>query len=124
MFRYKIRIEYDGRGFVGWQRQDNGFSVQQALEEAVEKFCGEKATLFGLLDATEATGVALTESFAMTPAASVAGWYFSHPDAHYFGVGRIGKDQVADYADRRGMPVHEAERWLAPNLAYDPEDDR
>ncbi len=84
----------------------------------------EKATLFGLLDATKATGVALTESFAMLPAASVAGWYFSHPDAHYFGVGRIGKDQVADYADRRGMPVREAERWLAPNLAYDPEDDR
>jgi len=84
----------------------------------------EKAILFELLDATKATGVALTESFAMTPAASVAGWYFSHPDAHYFGVGRIGRDQVADYADRGGVPVHEVERWLAPSLAYDPENDR
>ena len=84
----------------------------------------EKATLFELLDATKATDVVLTESFAMTPAASVSGWYFSHPDAHYFGVGRIGKDQVADYADRKGMSVHEVERWLAPSLAYDPEDDR
>ncbi|MFV2006833.1 MAG: methionine synthase, partial [Longimicrobiales bacterium] len=84
----------------------------------------EKATLFELLDATQATGVALTESFAMTPAASVSGWYFSHPDAHYFGVGRIGKDQVADYADRRGVPIQEAERWLAPSLSYDPEEDR
>ncbi|GMR12585.1 MAG: methionine synthase [Gemmatimonadota bacterium] len=83
----------------------------------------EKKSLFELLDATHATGVALTESFAMTPAASVAGWYFSHPNAHYFGVGRIGKDQVADYAHRKGVAVREAERWLAPSLAYDPEED-
>ncbi len=78
----------------------------------------EKATLFDLLDATAATGVALTESFAMTPASSVSGIYFAHPEAHYFGVGRIGRDQVADYAIRKGWDLSEAERWLAPILAY------
>ena len=55
----------------------------------------------------------------MTPAASVAGWYFSHPDAYYFGLGRVGRDQVVDYARRRGMDLGEAERWLSPNLAYE-----
>ena len=78
-----------------------------------------KRTIFELLDATGRAGIRLTESCAMTPAASVAGWYFAHPRAHYFGVGRIGRDQVEDYARRRGMGVPEAERWLAPNLAYD-----
>ena len=63
----------------------------------------------------------LTESLAMTPAASVAGWYFAHPEARYFGVGRIGRDQVEDYAERAGMSVGDAERWLAPSLGYDPE---
>ena len=81
----------------------------------------EKATLFRLLDATRVTGVSLTESFAMTPASSVSGWYFSHPEAHYFGVGRVGQDQVSDYARRKGVSVPEAERWLAPSLAYDTE---
>ncbi len=80
----------------------------------------EKATLFSLLDATAATGVELTESFAMTPPASVSGLYFSHPDAHYFGVGKIGRDQVADYARRKGWDVKLAERWLSPILNYDP----
>ncbi len=79
-----------------------------------------KRTLFRLLDATGRAGIRLTESCAMTPAASVAGWYFAHPRAHYFGVGRIGRDQVEDYARRRSMEVREVERWLAPNLAYDP----
>jgi 5-methyltetrahydrofolate--homocysteine methyltransferase len=78
----------------------------------------EKRTLFELLDVTKRTGITLTESFAMWPAASVSGWYFSHPDSIYFGVGKIGKDQVEDYARRKGMTVAEAERWLAPNLAY------
>jgi 5-methyltetrahydrofolate--homocysteine methyltransferase len=80
----------------------------------------EKATLFGLLDATAATGIRLTESFAMWPASSVSGLYFSHPDSHYFGIGRIGRDQVEDYAARKGWSVAEAERWLAPVLGYDP----
>ncbi|MDO9473818.1 MAG: vitamin B12 dependent-methionine synthase activation domain-containing protein, partial [Caulobacter sp.] len=80
----------------------------------------EKATLFRLLDATAQTGIVLTESFAMTPPAAVSGLYFSHPDSHYFGVGRIDRDQVADYARRKGWDLAVAERWLAPILSYDP----
>jgi 5-methyltetrahydrofolate--homocysteine methyltransferase len=80
----------------------------------------EKATLFSLLDAEERTGVKLTESFAMWPGAAVCGLYFSHPDSHYFGVGKIERDQVEDYARRKGWSVGEAERWLAPILNYDP----
>jgi len=79
----------------------------------------EKATLFRLLNAEAATGVSLTENFAMTPAASVSGWYFSHPDAKYFGLGKIDKDQVTDIAARKGMDLEQMERWLAPNLSYD-----
>ncbi|HEU4355631.1 MAG TPA: methionine synthase [Actinomycetota bacterium] len=78
-----------------------------------------KATLWQLLDA-DAAGIGLTEHFAMTPAASVSGLYFAHPTARYFNVGRIGKDQVEDYAERCGLDRRETERWLAPNLAYDP----
>ena len=79
-----------------------------------------KRLVFDLLDAPS-LGMGLTESLAMTPAASVAGWYLAHPEARYFGVGRIGRDQVEDYARRAGMSVAEAERWLAPSLGYDPE---
>jgi 5-methyltetrahydrofolate--homocysteine methyltransferase len=79
----------------------------------------EKRTLFDLLDA-QRIGVALTESYAMTPAASVSGLLLAHPAARYFAVGRIGRDQVEDYAARKGVPVGEAEYWLRPNLAYDP----
>ncbi len=78
----------------------------------------EKATLFKLLGATEATGIKLTESFAMMPGASVSGLYFAHPESHYFGVGKIERDQVEDYAKRKGWPLAEAERWLAPILNY------
>ena len=80
----------------------------------------EKATLFRILDAEAQTGMALTESFAMTPPASVSGLYFAHPKAHYFGVGKIDRDQAADYAARKGWEVTKAERWLAPILNYDP----
>jgi 5-methyltetrahydrofolate--homocysteine methyltransferase len=80
----------------------------------------EKATLFRLLDAENATGMALTESFAMNPPSSVSGLYFANPAAHYFGVGKIGKDQVEDYAERKGWPLATAEKWLAPILAYTP----
>jgi 5-methyltetrahydrofolate--homocysteine methyltransferase len=80
----------------------------------------EKGTLFRLLDAEQATGLKLTESFAMWPAAAVSGLYFAHPEARYFGVGKIGRDQVEDYAARKGWSVEEAERWLAPILNYDP----
>jgi len=80
----------------------------------------EKRTLFALLDAEKATGLKLTESYAMWPAAAVSGLYFSHPESRYFGVGKIGRDQVADYAARKGWSLTEAERWLAPILNYDP----
>jgi 5-methyltetrahydrofolate--homocysteine methyltransferase len=81
----------------------------------------EKRTIFRLLGAEERAGIQLTESCAMWPAASVSGWYFSHPQSFYFGVGRIGRDQVEDYAVRKGMPVAEVERWLGPSLGYDPD---
>jgi 5-methyltetrahydrofolate--homocysteine methyltransferase len=82
----------------------------------------EKVTLFGLLDATKRTGIELTESMAMWPGAAVSGWYFSHPQSQYFVVGRMAQDQVADYAKRKGWTLAEAERWLGPNLGYNPED--
>ena len=77
----------------------------------------EKITLFKLLEADE-IGVSLTESLAMYPASSVSGLYFAHPDSKYFGLGKIQKDQVEDYAKRKGMSVEEVERWLGPNLSY------
>tara|TARA_R110000744_G_C18912799_1_gene510796 strand:- start:98 stop:532 length:435 start_codon:yes stop_codon:yes gene_type:complete len=80
----------------------------------------EKETLFRLLEPEERIGVSLTSSFAMTPAASVSGLYFAHPDSVYFAVGRIEKDQVEDYARRKGWDTRKAERWLAPILNYDP----
>ncbi len=78
----------------------------------------EKPALFDLLNAQENTGVELTESFAMTPTAAVSGYYFSHPEAKYFGVGKVNKDQVEDYAKRRGVSIEQAEKWLSPNLGY------
>jgi 5-methyltetrahydrofolate--homocysteine methyltransferase len=83
----------------------------------------EKGTLFEMLDAERATGIKLTESYAMMPAAAVSGLYFSHPEGHYFGVGKIERDQVEDYARRKGWPVSEAERWLEPILNYDRQTD-
>jgi 5-methyltetrahydrofolate--homocysteine methyltransferase len=77
----------------------------------------EKRTIFELLDVTSRIGVSLTESCAMTPAASVSGLYLSHPESRYFGVRRVGTDQVADYAARKGMPTDEVRRWLAPVIA-------
>ncbi|EDP64189.1 5-methyltetrahydrofolate--homocysteine S-methyltransferase protein [alpha proteobacterium BAL199] len=84
----------------------------------------EKRTLFELLDAEAKAGVKLTESFAMWPASSVSGFYFAHPDARYFGLGRIERDQVEDYARRKGETVAWVEKWMAPSLAYDPEEDK
>jgi 5-methyltetrahydrofolate--homocysteine methyltransferase len=78
----------------------------------------EKGKLFRLLDVENSTGIFLTESFAMLPAASVSGYYFSHPQSTYFGIGRIGRDQIEDYARRKDIAVESAERWLAPYLAY------
>ena len=79
----------------------------------------EKRKLFAMLDATTHTGVILTESLAMYPASSVSGWYFANPESKYFGIGKIEKDQVEDYAARKGMPLEEVERWLRPVLEYD-----
>ena len=83
----------------------------------------EKTTLFGLLDAERATGIQLTENFAMLPAASICGLYFSHPKSRYFAVGKIGRDQVLDYQRRKGLELRAIERWLAPNLNYERPDE-
>ena len=80
----------------------------------------EKITLFELLNCEAETGIGLTENLAMYPASSVSGMYYSHPDAKYFGLGKIGRDQVVDIARRKGMPIEELERWLSPNLNYEP----
>ncbi|HMF59174.1 MAG TPA: vitamin B12 dependent-methionine synthase activation domain-containing protein, partial [Vicinamibacterales bacterium] len=117
-------------------RKDWGYGEQEQLSNddlVAEKYRGirpaygypacpdhtEKGKLFEALDAGR-QGLTLTESFAMLPAASVSGLYFSHPQAKYFNVGRIGRDQVESYAKRKGVDIETIERWLAPNLAYDP----
>ena len=84
----------------------------------------EKATLWRMLEPERAAGISLTESYAMFPTAAVSGFYFSHPKAHYFAVGKIDRDQVVSYAKRKGVSVSEMERWLAPNLGYDPDEER
>lgn len=81
----------------------------------------EKRILFDLLDVEKNTGITLTDSFAMYPASSVSGFYFSNPQSRYFGVGKIGKDQVINYAERKGKTIEEIEKWLAPNLGYEPQ---
>ena len=78
----------------------------------------EKGTLWELLDAETKIGLKITESYAMYPTAAVSGFYFSHPESRYFGLGKIDKDQVIDYAERKGMDLETAEKWLGPNLGY------
>ena len=78
----------------------------------------EKGTLWELLDPATNAGMTLTESYAMLPTASVSGLYFSHPEARYFGIGKLARDQISDYANRKGMAVEEVERWLASVLGY------
>ena len=82
----------------------------------------EKQTLWELLDVEQSAGIKLTESMAMWPGAAVSGVYYSHPDSQYFVVGRLARDQVEDYAERKGWTLGEAERWLSANLGYDPDD--
>jgi 5-methyltetrahydrofolate--homocysteine methyltransferase len=118
------------REFWGYA-QDEQLTKQQIIEEGYQGIRPapgypaqpdhtEKATIWDLLDVEAAAGIALTESFAMWPGASVSGLYFAHPDSHYFGVGKVERDQVADYAARKGWSIAETERWLAPILNYDP----
>ena len=108
---------------------DKGLSMEEVIKEKYQGIrpapgypaCPdhtEKRTLFELLDAEKETGIVLTESFAMYPASSVSGYYFSHPAARYFGLGNISKDQVTEYASRKGKSIQEIEKWLSPNLAY------
>ena len=78
-----------------------------------------KLTIWKLLDVEKNTGIILTESLAMVPTAAVSGLYFAHPESHYFGIGRIKKDQVEDYAKRKGMSLDDVEKWLSPVLNYD-----
>ena len=118
-------------------RRESGFGKDEGLSKADlirERYRGirpapgypaspdhtEKATLFRLLDAEKNTCISLTETFAMLPAASVSGFYFNHPEARYFSVGKIGEDQVVDYARRKSLTQAEVERWLGPYLGYDP----
>jgi 5-methyltetrahydrofolate--homocysteine methyltransferase len=82
----------------------------------------EKQAIWDLLDVEALTGIGLTESMAMQPGASVSGLYFSHPESQYFVVGRVARDQVEDYAGRKGWTLAEAERWLSPSLGYDPDE--
>ena len=127
LMHQKVRREY-------W-----GYAADEALENdalIAEKYRGirpapgypacpehtEKGKLWSMLDVEANAAIKLTESYAMWPAAAVSGWYFSHPESQYFVTGRLGKDQVADYAERTGMTLETAEKWLAPYLGYDPED--
>jgi 5-methyltetrahydrofolate--homocysteine methyltransferase len=121
---FKVRTEL-------WGYSDEGFDVDTLIAETYQGIRPapgypaqpdhtEKATLFKLLDVEANTGMGLTESFAMTPPAAVSGLYFSHPESHYFGVGKIDFDQVEDYAARKAMKVETVERWLSPILNYDP----
>jgi 5-methyltetrahydrofolate--homocysteine methyltransferase len=121
----KVRREYWGYA------ADENFTNEQLIAEAyrgirpapgypAQPEHSEKGTLFKLLDVEARIGVKLTESFAMWPGSSVSGFYYAHPESRYFGVGKIERDQVEDYARRKGWTLQEAERWLAPLLNYNP----
>jgi 5-methyltetrahydrofolate--homocysteine methyltransferase len=120
----KVRKEY--WGYVSQEHLSNEQLIQEEYQ-GIRPAPGypacpdhtEKFKLFSLLDATRLAGIILTESLAMYPASSVSGWYLAHPESKYFGVGKIEKDQVEDYAKRKGMPLEEIERWLRPVLEYD-----
>jgi len=130
------RVRHINWGFINEKWQPNGavnnseFNSDELIKEGYQGIrpapgypaCPdhtEKRILWDLLDAENNCGIQLTDSMAMWPASSVSGWYFSHPQCSYFGVGKINKDQVEDYAKRKGMSLNEAERWLSPNLGYD-----
>jgi 5-methyltetrahydrofolate--homocysteine methyltransferase len=126
-----LRVRKEFWGYV----PDESLSVEELIEE---KYRGirpapgypacpdhtEKGPLFDLLQAPERAGMVLTETFAMLPTAAVSGFYFSHPQSRYFAVGKVDRDQVEEYARRKGMQLVVVERWLAPNLAYEPREER
>ncbi|NQV79578.1 MAG: methionine synthase, partial [Alphaproteobacteria bacterium] len=124
--RLHERVRKEFWGYAADEDLDNAAMIKEAYQ-GIRPAPGypacpdhsEKPALFELLDAERNAGIKLTESFAMLPGASVSGFYFSHPESQYFGIGRISRDQVADYAARRGVTLEQAERWLSPNLAYD-----
>ncbi len=126
--RMHERVRKEFWGYAADETLDNKALIQESYQ-GIRPAPGypacpdhtEKRTLFELLEATKHTGIELTESYAMLPASSVSGYYFWHPESAYFGIGRIGKDQVEAYAKRKGMDFVEAERWLSPNLGYTPE---
>ncbi|MDR7134475.1 5-methyltetrahydrofolate--homocysteine methyltransferase [Lysobacter niastensis] len=126
--RLHQRVRKEFWGYAGDETLDNDALIHESYR-GIRPAPGypacpehsEKATLFRLLNAENNAGVRLTESFAMYPAAAVSGYYFSHPDSQYFVVGRVSKEQVEDYARRKGVSLAQAERWLASNLDYDPE---
>ena len=127
MLHQKVRREY--WGYRADETLDNAALIAERYE-GIRPAPGypacpdhtEKDRLWELLDVEAAIGLRLTESRAMYPTAAVSGWYFGHPDARYFGLGRIYRDQVEDYAKRKGLPVRDIERWLSPNLGYEPEE--
>ncbi len=122
---YKARVEL--WGYAAGEREDVDVMIAEKYQ-GIRPAPGypaqpdhtEKGTLFKLLDAEAATGMILTESYAMSPGAAVSGFYFSHPQSHYFGVGKVDLDQVEDYARRKGWDLAKAEKWLSPILNYDP----
>ncbi len=117
LWGYAAQEHLDNKALIGEQYQ----GIRPAPGYPACPDHTEKAALWQLLDAERTAGITLTESFAMFPTAAVSGFYFSHPRAHYFGVGKIDRDQVASYAERKGMDLPDAERWLAPILGYDPD---
>lgn len=126
--RLHQRVRKEFWGYAGEESLDNDALIHESYR-GIRPAPGypacpehsEKATLFRMLDAGNNAGMRLTESYAMYPAAAVSGYYFSHPDSQYFVVGRVSKEQVEDYARRKGVNLTQAERWLASNLDYDPE---
>lgn len=124
--RIHERVRKEFWGYVPTEALDNDAMIAEAYQ-GIRPAPGypacpdhtEKGKLWQLLDVEKHTGMKITESFAMYPAASVSGWYFSHPESRYFGIGRVGRDQVEDYAKRKGMSLAETEKWLSPVLGYD-----
>jgi len=120
------RVRKEFWGYASEEQLDNEALIQEAYQ-GIRPAPGypacpehtEKGTLFKLLNVEENSKILLTESYSMYPAASVSGWYFSHPESKYFGLGQVSKDQVEDYAERKDMSLEDAERWLAPSLNYD-----